>query len=77
MLLGRIDAPEAGTRKVKPIWILMKQEMTGWQWHQTDHMQIIWILLQIDNRASTSSLNYRLDALSGGMWTWVGPRKHV
>jgi len=21
----------AGTRKVKPIWILMKQEMMGWQ----------------------------------------------
>jgi len=31
----------ASTRKVKPIWILMKQEMMGWQWHQLDHMQII------------------------------------
>jgi len=20
-------------RKVKPIWILMKEEMIGWQWH--------------------------------------------
>ena len=25
----------AGTRKVKPIWILLKQE---WQWHQLGHM---------------------------------------
>ena len=28
-------------RKVKPFCILMNQEMTGWQWHQLDHMQII------------------------------------
>jgi len=42
----------------------MKQEMTGWQWHQLDHMQIICTSLQADNHASTSSLNfYRLDAL--------------
>jgi len=27
-------------QKVKPIWILMKQEMTGWQWQQLNHMQI-------------------------------------
>jgi len=31
----------SGTRQVKPNWILMKQEMMGWQWHQLDHMQII------------------------------------
>ena len=42
-------------RPVKPIWILMKQEMMGWQWHQLDHMQIICTLLQTDNHASTSS----------------------
>ena len=37
----------------------------GWQLHQQDHMQIICILLQTDNHASTSSLDffYRLDAL--------------
>jgi len=39
----------------------MKQEM-GWQWHQVDHMQIICILLQTDNHASTSQLFYRLNA---------------
>jgi len=26
----------------------------GWQWHQLDHMQIICILLQTINHASTS-----------------------
>ena len=44
--------------KVKPIWILMKQEMTGWPWHQLDHMQIICTLLHTDNHASTSSLKF-------------------
>jgi len=38
----------AGTRKVKPIWILMKQETMGWQWHQLDHISIICISLQTD-----------------------------
>ena len=32
-------------QKGKPFWILMKQEMMGWQWHQLDHMQIICISL--------------------------------
>jgi len=27
--------------------------MTGWQWHQLDHMQIICTLFQIDNHTST------------------------
>ena len=30
----------------------------GWQWHQLDHMQIICILLQTDNHASTSLLKF-------------------
>jgi len=31
---------KAGTRKAKPFWILMKQEMmgTGWQWQQLDQI---------------------------------------
>jgi len=39
--------------------------MTGWQWHQLNHMQIICTSLQTDNHASTSSLHifYRPDAL--------------
>jgi len=36
----------------------MKQEMTGWQWHQLDHVQIICTSLHTDNHASTSSLNF-------------------
>ena len=32
----------------EPIWILMKQEMMGWQWHQLNHMQIICTSLQRD-----------------------------
>jgi len=36
----------------------MKQKMMGWQWHQLDHMQIIYTLLQIDNHASISSLKF-------------------
>jgi len=37
----------------KPFWILVKQEMMGWQWHQLDHMRIICTSLQTDNHAST------------------------
>jgi len=33
----------------------MKQEMIGWQWHQLDHMQIIYTSVQTDNHASTSA----------------------
>jgi len=42
--------------QVKPIWFVTKQEMTRWQWHQLDHMQIICISLQTDNHAGTSSI---------------------
>jgi len=53
----------ASIKKVKPIWISMKQVMMGWQWHQLNHMQIICTLLQTYNHASTSSLIfYRPDA---------------
>jgi len=47
----RKPAPES-----KPFWILLEQEMMGWQWHQLDHMQIICTSLQTDNHASTSQL---------------------
>jgi len=33
-------------QKGKPFWILLEQEMMGWQWHQLDHMQINCALLQ-------------------------------
>jgi len=44
----------AGTRKVKPIWILLKQE---WQWHQLGHMQVC-TLLQTDNHNNTPPLSF-------------------
>ena len=52
-------------QKDKPFWILLKQEMMGWQWHQLNHMQIICTSLHTDNHANTSSLHifYRPDAL--------------
>ena len=36
-------------QKDKPFWILLKQEMMEWQWHQLNHMQIICTSLQTDN----------------------------
>jgi len=54
----RGEPGSAGTRKAKPFCILMTQEMTEWQWHQLDHIQIICTLLQADNHARTSSLNF-------------------
>jgi len=45
-------------QKGKPFWIILVQEIMGWQWHQLDHMQIICTLLQIDNHASSSPLRF-------------------
>jgi len=47
----------AGTRKAKPIWILLKQETSEWQWHQLGHMQVC-TQLQTDNHASTPPLSF-------------------
>jgi len=44
----------SNTRKVKPIWILLKQE---WQWLQLGRMQVC-TSLQRDNHASTPPLRY-------------------
>jgi len=41
-------------QKGKLFWILLEQEMMGWQWHHLDHMQIICASLQTDNHASIS-----------------------
>ena len=47
-----------GTRKVKPIWIFLKQEtVIEWQWHQLGHMQVC-TSLQTDNHASTPPLSF-------------------
>ena len=54
----------SGTRQLKPIWILLKQEIvtttttdSEWQWHQLGHMQVC-TSLQTDNHASTSLLSF-------------------
>jgi len=39
-------------QKGKPFWILLQQEMMGWQWHQLDHMQIISTSLKTVNHTS-------------------------
>jgi len=59
---------QAGTRKVKPIWILIKHKMMGWQQHQLDHMQIICTLHQSTMPAPQNSF-YRPDALPDGQPT--------
>ena len=47
----------AGTREVKPIWILLKLRDGEWQWYQLGYMQLC-TLLQTDNHASTSPLSF-------------------
>jgi len=44
--------------------------MTGWHWHQLDHMQIVCTSLQTDNHDITSPLSsYRPDALPAAQAT--------
>ena len=55
---GKQQHGQAGTRKVKPVWILMKQEIMGVsvalvRW-TIIHIRIICTSLQTDNHASTS-----------------------
>jgi len=45
-------------QKGKPFWMLLDQEMMGWQWHQLDPMQIICTLLQTDNHNSASTTQF-------------------
>ena len=45
-------------QKGKPFWILVKQEMMGWQWHQLDHKQIICTSFQTDKHESISSVSF-------------------
>ena len=47
----------AGTREVKPIWILLKQRDSEWQWHQLGYMQL-YTSLQTDNHASIPPLSF-------------------
>jgi len=57
-------------QKSKPFWMLLEQEMMGWQWLQLDHIQIISTSIQTDNHASTSPLSfYRPDDLPAAQLT--------
>ena len=47
----------AGTRKVKPIWILLKQETVSGSGISWGHMQVC-TLLQTDNQASTPPVSF-------------------
>ena len=53
-------------QKAEPFWILMKQEMVGWHWHQLDHMQIICTSLQTDNHTVHTSMS------SVNQFLWAG-----
>jgi len=50
-------------QKGKPIWILLKQEDSEWQWHQLGHMQVC-TLLQTDNHDATPPLSFYRAMLS-------------
>jgi len=43
--LSQSNLGKPAPKRLKPIWILMKQEMMGWQWHQLNHVQIVCTLL--------------------------------
>ena len=51
-------------QKCKPFWIVIKQEVMGWQWCRLERVQTICISLQTDNHVCTSwQLLCGLDAL--------------
>jgi len=43
-------------QKVKPIWILLKQETVSWQWQQLSHMQVCTSPRQTTMPAPTTQL---------------------
>jgi len=61
----------AGTRKVKPVWILLilleQETVSGMHWHQLGHMQVCTSLQsQTDNHASTPPLSVLQAGCSSG-----------
>jgi len=59
-------------QKGKPFWILLEQELMGWQGHQLEHMQIICTSLQTDNHVSTSP-NIRYNNNNNNRFTALCP----
>jgi len=45
--------------------------MMGWQWHQVNHIQVIYTSLQTDNHANTSS-----QVFMGGMLFLLPNQQH-
>ena len=65
-------------QKGKRFWILLEQEMMGWQWHQLDCMQIICTSLRADNHVSTTPLSfYRPAALPAAQPTASKHWRHL
>jgi len=50
-------------QKGRTILDFTEAKNNGWQWHQLDHMQIIYTSLQTDNHASTSPLIFYMPAI--------------
>jgi len=50
-----------GTRKVKPFWILLLQEMMVWQLHQLDPMQTICTSLKTGNQQPQTTDGKRIN----------------
>jgi len=77
LLLHPFNGLFSRTTLVSQHQILLEQKMMGWQWHQLDHMQIIWTPLQTDNHASTSPLSfYGPDVLPATQPTASKHRRH-
>jgi len=66
-----------GTIKVKPFWILMKQETMGWQWHPLDYMQIICTTLQTNNHTTRPDSSIRYRRYINHLLTYLEPHHSV
>jgi len=53
------DNPGRPVPERQTILDFSEAEMTGWQWHLLDHMQVICTSLQTDNHTSTSALVFK------------------
>jgi len=64
-------------KKVKPFWILMKQETMGWQWHPLDYMQIICTTLQTNNHTTRPDSSIRYRRYINHLLTYLEPHHSV
>jgi len=52
---------QACHRKTEPFWVVLRQGTLRCQWHQLDHVSIIFTLYQTDNHSCTSSVSVLTD----------------